>query len=184
MCGPSGIGVLYGKYSLLEETSSTLLGGGMNARFDNCGNILLKKPPYKFEGGTPAIEGAIGLKAAIEYLQTIGMQQIASYEKELKEYAIQQLKKLDNVILYNSNSSSGIITFNIKDVFCQDAGTYFNSKGIALRSGHHCAKILPNYLHVNGTVRASFYFYNTKEEIDQFVDACKHGGDFLDAFFK
>ena len=74
--------------------------------------------------------------------------------------------------------------FNIKNVFCQDAGSYFNSKGIAVRSGHHCAKILPYYLKVNGTVRASFYFYNTKEEIDVFVEACKHGGDFLDAFFK
>lgn len=184
MCGPSGIGVLYGKYSLLEKTDSSLLGGGMNARFDACGNILLKKPPYKFEGGTPNIEGVLGFQAALLYLQKIGMEQIHQYELELKKYAIQQLEKLDNVILYNKNAPSGIITFNIKDVFCQDAGSYFNYKGIALRSGHHCAKILPNYLHVNGTVRASLYFYNTKEEIDVFVEACKNGGDFLDAFFR
>ncbi len=184
MCGPSGIGVLYGKYELLNQTSATILGGGMNAKFDSCGNILLKKPPHKFEGGTPAIEAAIGLKAAIRYLENIGMENIAAYEKELKDYAISKLTKLDNVIIYNKTATSGIVTFNIKDVFCQDAGTYFNSKGIAVRSGHHCAKILPNYLHVNGTVRASFYFYNTKEEIDVFVDACKNGGDFLDAFFK
>ncbi len=184
MCGPTGVGVLYGKYNLLEETSSTLLGGGMNAKFDRCGNILYKKPPFKFEGGTPAIEGAIGLKAAIDYLNQIGMENIKKYEQELKQYAISKLKELDNVEIYNANSTSGIIAFNIKDVFCQDAGTYFNSLGIAVRSGHHCAKILPDYLHVTGTVRASFYFYNTKEEIDIFVEACKHGGDFLDAFFK
>lgn len=184
MCGPTGIGVLYGKYALLEETSSTLLGGGMNAKFDECGNILFKKPPFKFEGGTPPIEGAIGLKAAILYLQKIGMKQIEEYEKSLKQYAIEKLKSLDNVIIYNEHTTSGILTFNIKNVFCQDAGSYFNSKGIAVRSGHHCAKILPYYLKVNGTVRASYYFYNTKEEIDVFVEACKHGGDFLDAFFK
>ena len=112
------------------------------------------------------------------------MDNIHAYEKELKQYAIRKLKELDNVELYNESNDSGIITFNVKDVFCQDAGTYFNSKGIAVRSGHHCAKLLPNHLHVIGTVRASLYFYNTKEEVDIFVEACKGGGDFLDAFFK
>ncbi len=184
MCGPTGIGVLYGKYNLLCETQSMQLGGGMNAKFDTCLNMLLKKPPYKFEGGTPAIAEVIGLNAAIEYLLSIGMEQIQEREKELKHYAIKQLSQLDNVTLYNLDNDSGIVTFNIKDVFCQDAGSYFNSKGIAVRSGHHCAKLLPNFLNVIGTVRASFYFYNTKEEIDVFVEACKHGGDFLDAFFK
>ena len=184
MCGPTGIGVLYGKYEMLDKTDSLLLGGGMNAKFDNCQNVLLKKPPYKFEGGTPAIAEVIGFKKAIEYLSDIGMDNIEQYEKELKQYAINKLNGLDNVIVYNANNDSGIITFNIKDVFCQDAGTFFNSKGIAVRSGHHCAKLLPNHLHVIGTVRASLYFYNTKEEIDEFVEVCKHGGDFLDAFFK
>ena len=184
MCGPTGIGVLYGKYDLLCETQSIQLGGGMNAKFDSCQNMLLKKPPYKFEGGTPAIAEVIGLNAAIEYLTQIGMNQIHEREKELKKYAIEQLCKLDNIIIYNKNNDSGVITFNIKDVFCQDAGSYFNSKGIAVRSGHHCAKLLPNFLNVIGTVRASLYFYNTKKEIDIFVEACKHGGDFLDAFFK
>lgn len=184
MCGPTGIGVLYGKYDLLCKTDSMQLGGGMNAKFDACQNMLLKKPPYKFEGGTPAIAEVIGLSKAIEYLENIGMENISSYEKELKRYAIKKLNELDNVTVYNKDNESGLITFNIKDVFCQDAGSYFNSKGIAVRSGHHCAKLLPNYLNVIGTVRASLYFYNTKEEIDVFVEACKHGGDFLDAFFK
>lgn len=184
MCGPTGIGVLYGKYDLLLKTDSLMYGGGMNVKFDNCQNMLLKKPPYKFEGGTPAIAEVIGLARAIDYLNDIGMDNIHNYEKELKQYAISELNKLDNVIVYNKDNDSGIITFNIKDVFCQDAGSYFNSKGIALRSGHHCAKLLPNHLHIIGTVRASLYFYNTKEEVDVFVEACKHGGDFLDAFFK
>ena len=184
MCGPTGVGVLYGKYDLLCKTDSMQLGGGMNAKFDACFNMLLKKPPYKFEGGTPAIAEVIGLGKAIDYLTSIGMENIHEYEKSLKEYAISKLSKLDNVILYNSSNSSGIISFNIKNVFCQDAGSYFNSLGIAVRSGHHCAKLLPNYLNTIGTVRASLYFYNTKEEIDIFVEACKHGGDFLDAFFK
>lgn len=183
MCGPTGIGVLFGKYDLLLKTDSLLMGGGMNAKFDNCQNMILKKPPYKFEGGTPAIAEVIGLAKAIDYINEIGIENIEKYEKELKEYALDKLSKLDNIIIYNNNSS-GIITFNIKDVFCQDAGSYFNSKGIAVRSGHHCAKLLPNHLHVIGTVRASLYFYNSKEEIDYFVEVCKHGGDFLDAFFK
>ena len=184
MCGPTGIGVLYGKYDLLLKTDSLMYGGGMNVKFDNCQNLLIKKPPYKFEGGTPAIAEVIGFAKAVEYLNEIGMDNIHAYEKELKEYAIAKLNELDNVIVYNKDNDSGIITFNVKDVFCQDAGTYFNSKGIAVRSGHHCAKLLPNHLHVIGTVRASLYFYNTKEEIDVFVEACRHGGDFLDAFFK
>ena len=184
LCGPTGIGVLYGKYDLLCKTSSMQLGGGMNAKFDSCQNMLLKKPPYKFEGGTPAIAEVIGLAQAINYLNNIGMDDIESYEKELKHYAINKLKELDNIEIYNENNDSGIIAFNIKNVFCQDAGSYFNSQGIAVRNGHHCAKLLPNFLNVIGTVRASLYFYNTKEEIDRFVEVCKHGGDFLDAFFK
>ena len=169
MCGPTGIGALYGKYSLLLQMDSLTLGGGMNAKFDNCQNMLLKKPPYKFEGGTPAIAEVIGFKRAVEYLSEIGMDNIHEYEKELKEYALDKLSKLDNVIIYNQDNDSGIITFNIKDVFCQDAGSFFNCKGIAVRSGHHCAKLLPSFLKVIGTVRASMYFYNTKEEIDTFI---------------
>lgn len=184
MCGPTGIGVLYGKYELLEKTDSIQYGGGMNSKFDHCLNVLYKKPPFKFEGGTPNIDGAIGLAAAIRYLNSIGMDQIAIYEKELKSYAIEKLKKLDNIEIYNASSTSAIITFNIKGVFCQDAGSFFNYKGIAVRSGHHCAKLLPDIINTIGTVRASLYFYNTKEEIDRFVEVCKNGGDFLDAFFK
>ncbi len=183
MLAPTGIGVLYGKYELLEKMDPLLSGGGMNTRFDMCGNVSLQVPPLKFEAGTPNIEGVIGLKAAIEYLNEIGMENIDKRERELKKYAIEGLKKLDNVILYNEDSESGIITFNIKDVFSQDAGSYFNAKGICVRTGLHCAKILTDFLNTDGTVRASLAFYNTKEEIDTFIETCRNGGNFLDAFF-
>lgn len=172
MCGPTGIGVLYGKYELLQKTDPFMLGGGSNARFDMCGNILLKDAPYKFEAGTPNIEGVLGLQQAVRYLESIGMEQIQAYEHELKAYAIEKLKKLDNLILYNPTSPTGIIAFNVKDVFAQDAAGYLNSQGIAVRSGNHCAKILLNVLKTSETIRASLYFYNTKEDVDRFVQAC------------
>ncbi len=172
MCGPTGIGVLYGKFELLQKTDPFMLGGGSNARFDMCGNILLKDAPYKFEAGTPNIEGVLGLQQAVRYLENIGMDRIEAYEHELKAYAIEKLKKLDNLILYNPTSPTGIIAFNVKDVFAQDAAGYLNSKGIAVRSGNHCAKILLNVLKTSETIRASLYFYNTKEDVDRFVQAC------------
>ena len=111
------------------------------------------------------------------------MDNIHDYEKKLHDYAIKKLKELDNIILYNSNADSGIITFNVKNVFAQDTASLFNSYGIAVRSGQHCAKILLHKLNTDATVRASLYFYNTFEEIDAFIEACKKGGDFLDAYF-
>lgn len=183
MCGPTGIGVMYGKFNILKEMDPLMSGGGMNARFNMCGEVSLLLPPAKFEAGTQNIEGAIGLASAIKYLESIGMDNIENHEKELRKYAISKLKQLDNVILYNENAESGIITFNIKDVFAQDAATYFNSKGICVRSGQHCAKILIDFLGTVATVRASIYFYNTFEDIDALVEACKKAGDFLDAYF-
>lgn len=182
MCGPTGIGVMYGKYDLLCEMKPTRLGGGSNSRYNSCGVVTLKNPPYKFEAGTPHIEGAIGLGAAAEYLMHIGMDNIHDYEMELRHYCIEKMKALDNVEIYNENSQ-GAIAFNIKGVFSQDAASLFNTYGIAVRAGQHCAKILDEFLHVTNTLRVSFYFYNTKEEIDRFIEVCKKGDDFLDAFF-
>ena len=182
MCGPTGIGVLYGKYDLLKEMKPTRLGGGSNSRYNSCGVVTLKNPPYRFEAGTPHIEGAIGLGAALEYLMNIGMDNIHQYELELRDYCISKMKELDNLEIYNEHSK-GAIAFNIKGVFSQDAASLFNTYGIAVRSGQHCAKILDEFLHVHSTLRVSFYFYNTKEEIDTFIEACKKGDDFLDAFF-
>lgn len=173
MCGPSGVGVLYGKYELLEKMDAFMLGGGSNARFDICGNILLRKPPYKFEAGTPCIEGVLGMKKAMEYLMEIGMENIQKRDHELISYMLSELSKLDNVEVYNPHSDCSIATFNIKGVFAQDAATYLNSQKIAVRSGNHCAKILLNVIGASETIRASMYFYNTKEEIDRFIDVVK-----------
>ena len=113
----------------------------------------------------------------------IGMDNIHRYELELRKYCIEKMQQLDNVDIYNPDSQ-GAIAFNIKGVFSQDAASLFNSYGIAIRAGQHCAKILDEFLKVSTTLRASFYFYNTKEEIDAFIEVCKKGDDFLDAFFK
>ena len=181
--GPTGIGVLYGKYELLEKLEPYQLGGGMNASFDMCGNVKYLYPPEKFEAGTQNIAGAIGLARALEFLLDIGMDNIYQYENELKKYCVRKMKELDNIELYNSNTPTGIVAFNIKGVFAQDGASLFNRYGICVRSGEHCAKLIHNFLGVDQTIRASFCFYNTKEEIDYFIDICKKGGDFLDAFF-
>jgi cysteine desulfurase / selenocysteine lyase len=183
LCGPTGIGVLYGKYPLLASTDPFMTGGGMNAKFDMCGDVAYLEPPLRFEAGTQNIEGILGLKAAVEYIEKIGLDNINAYEEELKRYAVSELEKTGNAIIYNAKSEAGIVTFNIKDVFAQDAATYLNSRGIAVRSGQHCAKILIDYLGVVATVRASFYFYTTKEDVDALVDAVRHGKEFLDAYF-
>lgn len=183
MCGPTGLGVLYARLDLLKEMSVYQTGGGMNTRFDSNGNVSYSEPPFKYEAGTPNIEGVLALAKAIDFLNDIGLENIHKYELELREYAINKLKKLDNVIIYNENAESGIITFNIKNVFAQDAATYLNYKGICVRSGLHCAKALPHFLNTPATCRMSLYLYNTKEEIDALVEACKTGGDFLDAYF-
>ena len=184
MLGPSGVGVVYGKLDLLEEMPPFILGGGSNSRFDNLGQVYLKKSPYKFEAGTPAIEGVIGLRKAIEYLTNIGMDNISKYEKELKEYAVSKLKEIKEVTIYNANSESAIIAFNYEGVFAQDLGTHYNAYGIAVRTGQHCAKLLPPKLNTPSIVRASLYFYNTKEEIDKFIEVTKKGSEYLDAYFK
>lgn len=173
MCGPTGIGVLYGKFELLQEMEPFMVGGGNNARFDMCGNILLKDAPYKFETGTPAIEAVMGLHAAIDYLSSLGMENIQAYEKELHDYAVSEMLKLDNIEVYNPKADGGIITFNVKNVFAQDSATFFNSQGIAVRAGQHCAKLLMDKLGTSATIRASFYFYNTKAEVDYFIETCK-----------
>ncbi len=183
MCGPTGIGVLYGKYDLLEKMDPLMSGGGMNAKFDMCGDVSYLKPPERFEAGTINIEGILGLGAATKYLMNLGMSNIRRYETKLRQYLISKLENNPNVIIYNQNAEAGILTFNVKGVFAQDEATYLNSKGIAIRSGQHCAKILIDFLGVVATCRASIYFYTSKEEIDKFVDAINDGGDFLDAYF-
>jgi len=173
LCGPTGVGALFGKYELLQLTDPFMLGGGSNARFDICGNILLKNPPYKFEAGTPAIEAVLGFKAAIDYISAIGMENIVAYEHQLRRYLMSQIKDMEHITIYNPEAATGIITFNIKDIFAQDAASYINSQGVAVRAGNHCAKILMDMLQTSETIRASLYFYNTKEEIDHFVNVIR-----------
>ncbi|MBQ1476651.1 MAG: cysteine desulfurase [Erysipelotrichaceae bacterium] len=173
MCGPEGVGVLYGKKELLDKMDPLFQGGGANARFDAKQNVILKETPYKFEAGTPNVSSVIALKDAIGYLQGIGMEELAAYEYELASYFLKRLEECDNVIVYNPHTDTGIVSFNIKGVFSQDAATYFNSKNIAVRTGNHCAKMLVDIIGVGDTIRASFYFYNTKEEIDRFIDVIK-----------
>lgn len=173
MFGPSGVGVLYGKYTLLNEMEPILFGGDMNARFDKACSVELKRPPLKFEAGTPNIEGIIGLGAACDYLLSIGLEEIHTYEKELRQYFYEKMSQLDNVEIYNPNNVFGPIDFNVKEIFSQDTAGYLANKDIAVRSGNHCAKILHNVIGTDSTVRASLAFYNTKEEVDCFVEACK-----------
>lgn len=173
MLGPSGVGVLYGKYELLDKMDPFMLGGGSNARFDICGNILLKNPPFKFEAGTPCIEGVLGFGAAIEYINQVGIENIQEHDFELHKYFMAKMAELPNVTVYNKALGTSIVTFNVNDIFAQDVAAYLNSKGIAVRAGTHCAKILLNVIGASETVRASTYLYNTKEEIDYFIDVLK-----------
>lgn len=186
MCGPTGIGALYGKIAILSKLDVMMLGGDSNARYYSDGEIILKDVPYRFESGTQPIEAIFGFHAAIQYLEAIGMQNIHEYEKQLHAYAIEKMQTMEHIIILNPNNDTGIITFNIKDVFAQDAASYFNAFGIAVRSGQHCAKLLNDFLQSNATIRASMYFYTSKAEIDIFLDVCSHATkkSCLDIFFQ
>jgi cysteine desulfurase/selenocysteine lyase len=183
MVGPTGIGIMYGKYDILMQIDPLMTGGGMNSRFETCGNVTYQIPPIKFEAGTQNLAGAVGLGAACDYLTEVGLDNIREHETKLRKMMIEGLQKLDNIIIYNPNADSGIVTFNVKGVFAQDAASLLNSKGVAVRSGQHCAKILMDFLKTDATVRASLYLYNDEDDVRQFIEACKKGGDFLDAYF-
>lgn len=169
MCGPTGVGVLYGKEIYLNNTYPIIFGGGMNNSFEFDKTRIYKEIPTILEAGTPNIAGVIGFGKVIEYLNNIGIEKIHEYEIDLRNYALEKLKKLDNIIIYNESSKSSIITFNVKGVFPQDVAIYLNKFNICVRAGSHCAKILKDDLGIKNTVRISFYFYNTKEEIDKLI---------------
>lgn len=182
MCGPTGIGCIIGKYDFLDKMNSFIVGGGMNGKIVK-NSFTLFNPPMKFEAGTLNLAGIVGLDAAAKYLMDLGLDNIHQHDVMLHEYAIEKLQNAEKVIIYNKDAKGGILTFNIKDVFAQDEASLLNSKGIAVRSGEHCAKLMKDYLHTYATCRMSTYLYTTKEEIDIFVDALINGGDILDAFF-
>ena len=170
MCGPTGIGVLYGKKEFLDKLKPINLGGGMNESFDNENEVYLKELPTRLEAGTPNIAGAIGLASAIDYLNNIGMDNINEYEKKLKSYMIDKLIKIPYIDIINLESDSGIISFNIDGIFSQDVAFYLNKYNICVRAGNHCAKILKSQTGVKNSLRVSLYFYNTYEEIDKFIE--------------
>ena len=169
MCGPTGLGVLYGKEKLLANLKPLAFGGGMNVGFSSDGTRIYEEVPWLHEAGTPNIEGVIGLASAIKYLDSVGMDKIEAYEQELKRYAISLLENNPNLIIYNKHSKSGIISFNYRGLSSQELTIYLNKYNIALRSGSHCAKVLSDEIGISNTCRMSLYFYNTKEEIDKFV---------------
>ncbi|KSU83369.1 MULTISPECIES: cysteine desulfurase [Fictibacillus] len=168
MCGPTGIGVLYGKKALLSKMEPVEFGGEM-IDFVDLYDSTWKELPWKFEGGTPIIAGAIGLGAAIDFLSDIGLDNIHRHEEELAKYAIEQMSEMEGITIYGPKERAGIVTFNIDEVHPHDVATVLDAEGIAVRAGHHCAQPLMKWLNTSSTARASFYLYNTKDEIDSFV---------------
>jgi cysteine desulfurase/selenocysteine lyase len=169
--GPTGIGVLYGKKELLEQMSPYQGGGDMikSVTFEK---TTYNDLPYKFEAGTPNIEGAIGLKAAIDYLNEIGLEQISVYENELLQYATDKLSEIPQLkIIGTAKEKASIISFILENIHPHDVGTILDFEGIAVRTGHHCTQPVMQHFNIPATTRASFSFYNTKEEIDQFFNA-------------
>ncbi|WP_131100987.1 cysteine desulfurase SufS [Bacillus sp. SYJ] len=170
MCGPTGIGVLYGKKELLNNMEPIEFGGEM-IDFVDLQESTWKELPWKFEAGTPIIGNAIGLGAAIDFLEEIGLHNIEKHEHELAQYALERLSEVDGVTIYGPKHRAGLVTFNIEDVHPHDVATVLDVEGIAVRAGHHCAQPLMKWLKASSTARASFYLYNTKEEIDTFVES-------------
>lgn len=171
MCGPTGIGVLYGKKALLESMEPVEFGGEM---IDEVGlyESNWKELPWKFEGGTPIIAGAVGLGAAIDFLNDLGMDNIERHESQLASYAMDRLSEIEGISLYGPRKREvGLVTFNLEEVHPHDVATVLDASGIAVRAGHHCCQPLMRWLNVNSTVRASFYVYNTKDDVDRLVSA-------------
>lgn len=171
MCGPTGIGVLYGKKHLLEKMEPVEFGGEM-IDFVDLYDSTWKELPWKFEGGTPIIAGAIGLGAAIDFLNEIGLDEIHAHEQRLVAYALEKMSEIEGIAIYgpkDAKKRTGLVTFNLSDVHPHDVATVLDAQGIAIRAGHHCAQPLMKWLNVSATARASFYLYNTEEEIDKFI---------------
>jgi cysteine desulfurase / selenocysteine lyase len=178
MLGPTGVGVLYAKKELLEKMRPFMGGGDMIKEVFKF-HTNYNEVPYKFEAGTPNIADVVGFGAAIDYLEKIGMENIRRHEKSLTDYALESILSLKYVTIYGPRDPKyrgGVISFNIADIHPHDLATIMNDHGIAIRSGHHCAQVLMQRLDVPATSRASFYIYNTKEEIDKFVNAIKEAG--------
>jgi cysteine desulfurase/selenocysteine lyase len=172
MCGPTGLGVLYGKEALLEDMPPFLGGGDMIKRV-KLRSFTPNDLPHKFEAGTPAIAEVIGLGAAIEYLDEIGMEAIETHERKLIEYATERLEEVPGIWLFGPSveQKGGVAAFTFEGVHPHDVSQIVDREGVAIRAGHHCAMPLHEKFDIVGTARASFYLYNTKEEIDRLIEA-------------
>ncbi len=173
MLAPTGIGVLYAKEKYLELMKPISYGGGMNSRFESNKEVEYKELPLRLEAGTQNIAGVLGLQAAIKYIEEIGIDKIHEHEIELKNYLLTKLKEIDNIEIYNQESDSGIIVFNIKNIFSEDTSRYLNHYHICVRAGNHCTKMVKDEIGIKNTCRISFYLYNTKEEIDKLIEVLK-----------
>ena len=185
MLGPTGIGVLYGKKSYLEQMPPIEFGGEM-IDFVYEESASFKELPWKFEAGTPNMAGAIGLGAAIEYLEKVGMDVITAHERELMEYVFPKLEAIEGLTIYGTKDlshRSGVLSFNLGDLHPHDVATALDYEGVAVRAGHHCAQPLLRYLAVPATVRASFYLYNDKADCDKLVEALQKTKEFFNGTF-
>lgn len=173
MCGPTGVGILYGKREWLEKLPP-YKGGGEMIKEVSFEKTTYAEIPHKFEAGTPNIAGGIVFGTAVDYLNEIGFDNIKKHEKELLNYATEKLLEIPNVVIYgNTDKKVSVISFNVEGIHPYDIGTIIDKMGIAVRTGHHCAQPIMEFYNIPGTIRASFSFYNTKEEIDLFITALK-----------
>lgn len=173
MCGPTGVGILYGKREWLEKLPP-YKGGGEMIKHVTFEKTTYAEIPHKFEAGTPNIAGGIVFGTAIDYLNQIGFENIAQYEEELLNYATEKLQEIPNVVIYGTSEKKvSVLSFNVEGIHPYDIGTIIDKMGIAVRTGHHCAQPIMEFYEIPGTVRASFSFYNTKEEIDLFITALR-----------
>ena len=186
MLAPLGIGVLYGKKEILNKMSPFLMGGDM-IEYVYEQDTTFAPLPNKFEAGTQNVEGVIGLGAAIDYIENLGYDKIQEIEKEILSYAREELSKLDFLDLYitpNENNHSSVISFNIKGIHPHDVASILDSEGVCVRSGNHCAQPLMRFLGIDSTCRASFYIYNTKEDVDKLVSALNKAYDMFQKYIK
>lgn len=184
MIGPTGIGVLYGKQSLLENMEPVEFGGEM-IDFVHLYESTWKELPWKFEGGTPIIAGAVGLAAAIDFLNEVGLDEIEKHEHDVVQYAMEKMNEIDGMTIYGPDAQerAGLVTFNLEGVHPHDLATALDSLGIAVRAGHHCAQPLMRELEVVATARASFYLYNDKKDVDHLVEGLKKAKEYFGDVF-
>lgn len=183
MCGPTGVGVLYGRRQLLEAMPP-FMGGGEMIREVWFDHAKYNDLPYKFEAGTPSIAEAIGLGVAVDYLTQVGLDKIRKHEKEITLYAMDRLREFIEIKLYGPSEvdeRTGLVSFTFSDIHPHDLATFFDQEGVAIRAGHHCAMPLHKKLGIAATARASFYLYNTRDEVDVFIEALRNAKKFFGA---